>query len=431
MALYPIILCGGSGTRLWPSSRADRPKQFLKFWDERSTFQETLLRVRELGGESPVIVTGQSMLAFVREQAAELGVEIVVLVEPSARDSAPAVAAAAAYVEARDPDGVALMLAADHHVKDVAGFTASARIAAQAAGRGLIATFGVRPDHPATGFGYIQPGEPAMEGVFKVERFVEKPKLETAQAYVAEGYLWNSGNFAFQAKVLMAEFEAFEPSIATAARAAVRGAKAHGEVLFLDPPAFEQAKKISLDYAVMERTRLAAVVPAAFDWSDLGAWDAIWEASARDSAGNARHGDVALSEARNTLVRSSGAHVAVLGASDLIVVVENDAVLIAARDRAQQVKGVVDALKADGRSIATHHHADRAVVAREGAASVEIWRMASGEKRVLPAAQVTVLEGAVGDGDGTVHGPGSRLDGEASRAVTAERASSLLLTLWS
>lgn len=430
MALYPVILCGGSGTRLWPSSRADRPKQFLKFWGERSTFQETLLRVRDLSGESPVIVTGPSMLGFVREQAAELGVEIVVLVEPSARDSAPAVAAAAAYVEARDPDAVALMLAADHHVKDVAGFTASARVAAQAAARGLIATFGIRPDHPATGFGYIQPGEAVMEGVFKVERFVEKPAFETAQAYVAQGYLWNSGNFAFQAKVLMAQFEAFEPSIATAARAAVGNAKAKDGVLLLDPASFEQARKISLDYAVMERTQLAAVVPAAFDWSDLGAWDAIWAASARDEAGNALHGDVALSDASNTLVRSSGPHVAVLGARDLIVVVEDDAVLIAARDRAQQVKGVVDALKADGRAIATHHRADRTVLAREGEASVEIWRMASGEKRVLPAAQVTVLEGAVGDGDGTVHGPGSRLDGEAARAVTAERASSLLLTLW-
>ena len=431
MALYPVILCGGSGTRLWPSSRADRPKQFLKFWGGRSTFQETLLRVQALGAESPVIVTGQAMVGFVQDQAAELGVEIVVLVEPSARDSAPAVAAAAAYIEARDADGVALMLAADHHVKDVAGFAASASIAAQSAARGLITTFGIRPDHPATGFGYIQPGAPVMEGVFEVARFVEKPKLETAKTYVAQGYLWNSGNFAFQAKVLMAEFEAFEPSIADAARAAVHDAQADGAVLRLDPAAFERAKKISLDYAVMEHTKLAAVVPAAFDWSDLGAWDAIWEASSRDDAGNAQHGDVVVSDARNTLVRTNGAHVAVLGAHDLIVVVEDDAVLVATRDRAQQVTTVVDALKAQGRSIGTRHRADHAVLAQEGAARVEIWRLAAGEARETPTAQITVLDGAVSQGDETVYGPGSRLDGEAPRRITAQTAASLLVTVWS
>ncbi len=431
MALYPVILCGGSGTRLWPSSRADRPKQFLKFWGGRSTFQETLLRVQDLGGESPVIVTGAAMLGFVLEQSAELGIEIVALVEPTARDSAPAVAAAAAYVQTRDPDGVILMLAADHHVKDVAGFTTSAKVAAQAAGRGFITTFGIRPDHPATGFGYIQPGEPVMEGVFAVARFVEKPNLATAQTYVSEGYFWNSGNFAFQAKVLLAELDAFEPAIATAARGAVAAAKTDGATLRLDQAAFDQAPKISLDYAVMERTKLAAVAPAGFDWSDLGAWDAIWEASARDENGNAQHGDVIVSGARNTLVRSNGAHVAVLGASDLIVVVENDAVLIATRDRAQEVKSVVDALKAQGRSIGSRHRAARTPIAAEGEASVEIWRLEPGETGDLPAAQVTVLDGAVRTADGAVHGPGSRLDGEDAQIVTSQGPASLLVTLWS
>ena len=430
MALYPVVLCGGSGTRLWPSSRADRPKQFLKFWGGRSTFQETLLRVADLGGESPVIVTGESMLGFVREQAAELGVDIVVLIEPAARDSAPAVAAAAAYVEARDPDGVILMLAADHHVKDVAGFTASARIAAQSAGRGWITTFGIRPTYPATGFGYIQPGAPLMEGVFAVARFVEKPDQQTAERYISEGYFWNSGNFAFRASVLMGEFETFEPVIAQAARGAVATATGDGSVMRLGGDAFNQAPKISLDYAVMERTKLAAVAPAAFDWSDLGAWDAIWEASDRDEHGNAQQGDVVISGATNTLVRTSGAHVAVLGASDLIVVVENDAVLIATRDRAQEVKGVVDSLKAQGRSIGVRHRAGRSEIAREGEARVEIWRLAAGEAAELPTAQVTVLEGAVSQGDESLYGAGSRLDGEAARRVTAQTAASLLVTIW-
>ena len=431
MVLYPVVLCGGSGTRLWPSSRADRPKQFLKFWGGHSTFQETLLRVADLGGESPVIVTGEAMLGFVQEQAAELGIEITVLVEPAARDSAPAVAAAAAYVEARDPDGVILMLAADHHVTDVAGFTSSARIAAQSAGRGWITTFGIRPTYPATGFGYIQPGAPLMEGVFAVARFVEKPDQQTAEGYISEGYFWNSGNFAFKASVLMGEFEAFEPAIATAARGAVASSRPDGPVIRLGVDAFNAAPKISLDYAVMERTKLAAVAPASFDWSDLGAWDAIWEASYRDEHVVVQHGDVVVSEATNTLVRTSGAHVAVLGASDLIVVVENDAVLIATRDRAQEVKGVVDSLKAQGRSIGVRHRAGRSEIAREGEARVEIWRLAAGEAADLPTAQVTVLEGAVSQGDEALYGPGSRLDGEAARRVTAQTAASLLVTIWS
>ncbi len=430
MALYPVILCGGSGTRLWPSSRADRPKQFLKFWGGRSTFQETLLRVQDLGGESPVIVTGQAMLGFVQEQAAELGIEITVLIEPAARDSAPAVAAAAAYVEGRDTDGVILMLAADHHVKDVAGFTASARIAAQSAARGSITTFGIRPTYPATGFGYIQPGAPLMKGVFAVARFVEKPDQATAERYISEGYFWNSGNFAFRASVLMGEFEAFEPAIATAARGAVASARRDGSVMWLGADAFNQAPKISLDYAVMERTKLAAVAPAGFDWSDLGAWDAIWEASTRDEDGNAQQGDVVVSGARNTLVRSSGAHVSVLGTTDLIVVVENDAVLIATRDRAQDVKGVVDALKAQGRSIGLRHRTARTVLASEGAATVELWRLDAGETGELPAAQVTVLDGTVRTADGAVHGPGSRIDAEAAQSVVAVSAASLLVTVW-
>lgn len=430
MALYPVVLCGGSGTRLWPSSRADRPKQFLKFWGGCSTFQETLLRVADLGGESPVIVTGEAMLGFVQEQAAELGIEIVVLIEPAARDSAPAVAAAAAYVEARDPDGVILMLAADHHVKDVAGFTASAKIAAQSAGRGWITTFGIRPTYPATGFGYIQPGAPLMEGVFAVARFVEKPDQPTAERYISEGYFWNSGNFAFQASVLMGEFQTYEPAIATAARGAVASAKRDGSVMRLGAEAFNQATKISLDYAVMERTKLAAVAPAGFDWSDLGAWDAIWEASTRDEDGNASHGDVLVSGAKNTLVRSSGAHVAVLGTTDLIVVVENDAVLIATRDRAQDVKGVVDNLKAQGRSIGVRHRAGRTPLASEGRASVELWRLEAGEAADLPPAQVTVLDGTVRTADEAVHGPGSQIDAETAQTVEAQTAASLLLTIW-
>ena len=432
MSLHPVILCGGSGTRLWPSSRADRPKQFLKFWDGRSSFQETLLRVEGLYGVGKIlIVTGAALLNFVREQSAELGIEPIILVEPQARDSAPAIAAAAAYAQQSDPQAVLLMLAADHHVKDAAGFRASADVAAGAARAGLIATFGIRPDNPATGYGYIQPGPTIMEGVFTVERFVEKPDAASAQGYVADGYFWNSGNFAFRADVLMGELVAFEPQIAEAVRASVADAKVTGPVVWLDDEGFARAPKISLDYAVMERTKLAAVVPAGFDWSDLGAWDAIWQASDRDVSGNAVYGDVALSDVRNTLVRTSGPFVSVMGVDDLIVVVEGDAVLVMHRGHAQDVKRVVDGLKSSGRAVGWRYRAERVTLAQEGQAVVELWHLNAGKKANLPPAQTTILSGKVRTADGAIYGPGSHIDSTQAQAVDAEGPASLLVTLWS
>ena len=432
MSLHPVILCGGSGTRLWPSSRADRPKQFLKFWDGRSSFQETLLRVEGLHGVGKIlIVTGAALLNFVSEQSAELGIEPIILVEPQASDSAPAIAAAAAYAQQSDPQAVLLMLAADHHVKDAAGFRASADVAAGAARAGLIATFGIRPDNPATGYGYIQPGPMIMEGVFAVERFVEKPDAASAQGYVADGYFWNSGNFAFRADVLMGELVAFEPQIAEAVRASVADAKVTGPVVWLDDEGFARAPKISLDYAVMERTKLAAVVPAGFDWSDLGAWDAIWQASDRDVSGNAVYGDVALSDVRNTLVRTSGPFVSVMGVDDLIVVVEGDAVLVTHRGHAQDVKRVVDGLKSSGRAVGWRYRAERVTLAQEGQAVVELWHLNAGEKANLPPAQTTILSGKVRTADGAIYGPGSHIDSTQAQAVDAEGPASLLVTLWS
>jgi len=203
-AIYPVILCGGSGTRLWPASRSDQPKQFLKLVGDRSSFQETVLRVRDLPGVAEiVVVTGEAMVGFVAEQTAEIDTWVTILVEPEARDSAPAVAAAAAYVQGLDAEGVVLMLAADHHVADPAMFGQAAVIAAKAAEHDLIVTFGVQPTVPATGFGYIRPGAPLLDGsVREVAAFVEKPDRETAERYLLEGYLWNSGNFAFKASTL-------------------------------------------------------------------------------------------------------------------------------------------------------------------------------------------------------------------------------------
>jgi len=431
-SIYPVILCGGSGTRLWPASRSDQPKQFLKLVGDRSSFQETVLRVKDIPGVAEiVIVTGEAMVEFVTQQTAEIDARVTILVEPEARDSAPAVAAAAAYVERQAPDGVVLMLAADHHIAEPEIFRTAALTAAKAAEQDLIVTFGVQPTVPATGFGYIRPGAPLLDGsVRAVAAFVEKPDQATAERYLLEGYLWNSGNFAFKASTLLSEFEAFEPSVAAAAKACAARLELKSGLGRLDRETFAQAKKISLDYAVMERTQKAAVAPAAFAWSDLGAWDAIWEASTRDHDGNAHDGDVDLHGATNVLVRTAGPYVGVIGVSDIVVVVEADAVLVCHRKDSQAVKTLVDGLKAKGRSIASRRSAapngTETLVSTDGF-DVELRRVTGGETAVLPISTVQVLEGGLAlDGDIYVAGAVISLDVETR--ARANGSATLLVT---
>jgi mannose-1-phosphate guanylyltransferase len=429
MALYPVILCGGSGTRLWPASRADLPKQFLPLISDLSSFQQTLLRLADLQAAEIIIVTGLGHKAMVREQVAALGLTATILIEPEARDSAPAVAAAAAYVQAKDPDGVVLMLAADHHVRDVPRFVEAARLGMTAAQAGYITTFGMRPDHPATGYGYIQPGKEISSGTFEVAAFVEKPSAEVAEAYLARGYVWNSGNFAFLAKTLMAEFEALDPATAKAARAAVKAARRDGDQVFLDAKAFGQTTKTSLDYAVMEKTTKAAVVPAAFGWSDLGAWDAIWDASAHNLDGNALMGDVQCLDTRNTLVRATGLFVGVVGVEDLAIVVEADAVLVCRRQDSQRVKLLVDALKAQGRSIASQH-GDRQTLLQVDGVKVTKLECAPGQTGQIPAGAYQVLRGSLVLKGGQVLT--KTMQGQCDQPIdfTTEPGCLLLLTSW-
>ncbi|MBO9709824.1 MAG: mannose-1-phosphate guanylyltransferase/mannose-6-phosphate isomerase [Caulobacter sp.] len=435
-AIFPVILCGGAGTRLWPASRPDRPKQFLKLLGAHSSFQETLLRVRDLAeGRDVIVVTGMGMVEMVREQAREIGASITVLVEPQARNSAPAVAAAAVLVERLDPGGVMLMLAADHHVGEPEAFREAARVAAEAANQGLIVTFGVRPTGPATGFGYIRPGEPAGQGVFRVAAFVEKPDLETARRYVAEGYLWNSGNFAFRAAILLGELRRFEPTVVEGARAALADAVVEAGLVRLDATGFARAASISIDYAVMERTDQAAVVPAAFDWSDLGAWDAIWGASPQDGAGNAAQGDVTLVDTTGVLARSTGPFVGAIGVSDLMIVAEPDAVLVCRRDDAQAVKVLVDGLKAKGRGLAQRHSTtigggvERQSVVQTDRAGTELWRLAAGASAVVPPASIQVLSGALA-GPAGAWSEGDREDLASETPIVAEAPTVLLVTVW-
>lgn len=431
-SIYPVILCGGSGTRLWPASRSDQPKQFLKLVGDRSSFQETVLRVKDIPGVAEiVIVTGGAMVDFVAQQTAEIHTRVTILVEPEARDSAPAVAAAAAYVESLDPDGVVLMLAADHHIAQPEIFGEAAVIAAKAAESALIVTFGVQPTVPATGFGYIRPGDALLDGsVRAVAAFVEKPDQETAERYLLEGYLWNSGNFAFKASTLLGEFEAFEPTVAAAAKACIAALELEAGVGRLDRETFAQAKKISLDYAVMEHTQKAAVVPAAFAWSDLGAWDAIWEASTRDHDGNAQDGDVDLHQATGVLVRTTGPYVGVIGISDIVVIAEPDAVLVCHRKDSQSVKTLVDGLKARGRSIASrktaHPNGVETLVSTDGF-DVALRRAPDGETVMLPASNVQLLQGGL-EMNGDIYVAGAIIPLETEIRARAIGPATLLVT---
>jgi mannose-1-phosphate guanylyltransferase/mannose-6-phosphate isomerase len=354
--IVPVLLAGGSGTRLWPVSRDALPKQFLPLVGERSTYQDTLLRVADAElFAPPIVVTGGDFRFFARRQAETLGIEATIVIEPMRRDSGPAVAAAAALAKSRDPDAVVLALAADHVILDVEDFRATCLAGLKAAEAGRIVTFGITPSAPKTSYGYIRRGKPAGDDVYAVDAFVEKPNAETAARYVAEGYLWNSGNFLFRAGVLMQELARYEPAMATAAEAAVLGASTDLGFLRLEPAAFAGAPQKSIDYAVMEKTDRAAVVAGRFRWSDIGSWDAIFDIAERDKSGNAVHGPVMTADAKNCVIHSDGRLTTVLGANDLVVVSTPDAVLVMPRERAQEVRELVAKLKNAQRPEATDH----------------------------------------------------------------------------
>jgi mannose-1-phosphate guanylyltransferase/mannose-6-phosphate isomerase len=358
--IVPVLLAGGAGTRLWPVSRDALPKQFLPLVGARSTYQDTLLRVA--AGEMfapPIVITGSDFRFFARHQAEELGIEATVVIEPMRRDSGPAVAAAAALARSRDPDAVVLALAADHVILDVEEFQATCLAGLAAAQAGRIVTFGITPTAPKTSYGYIRPGKPINNdqggAAYAVEAFVEKPDADTAARYVAEGYLWNSGNFLFRADTLLSELERYEPAMAAAAEAAVAGASNDLGFVRLQPQAFSEAPQKSIDYAVMEKTDRSAVVAGRFRWSDIGSWDAIFDIAERDTAGNAVQGTVVTANTRNCVIHSLDRLTAVVGAEDLVVVSTPDAVLVVPRDRAQDVRELVTKLKASKRREATDH----------------------------------------------------------------------------
>jgi len=352
--ILPVLLAGGSGNRLWPLSRELFPKQFLSLTDERSLLQNTVLRAQALDEAlPPLLVCGEAHRFIVAEQLRQIEVApAAILLEPEGRNSAPAAAVAAHWaMEHLGPDTLLFLMAADHVVDDPARLAASLRAATPAAAAGRIVTFGVVPTRPETGYGYIQAGAHLPEGGLRVQRFVEKPPLETAQRYLDEGgYWWNSGMFLFRADTLLQELSVFEPAMAHHAEIALLEAQHDLDFVRLAARHFTACRKESIDYALMEKTQRAAVVPLDAGWDDVGAWTFLDRLPASDAAGNRVHGDVMLQDAGNNLVHSSSRLVAMVGVQDHIVVETADAVLVSTREHAQDVRLIVQKLKALSRA---------------------------------------------------------------------------------
>jgi mannose-1-phosphate guanylyltransferase/mannose-1-phosphate guanylyltransferase/mannose-6-phosphate isomerase len=359
VAIVPVILSGGTGTRLWPLSREGYPKQFWPLVSELTMLQETAARAMGPDYAPPVVVCNEAHRFMVAEQlrAAKIaGARI--LLEPVGRNSAPAIAAAALLLRDEDPNAVLWLMAADAAITDVPALHAALDRAVVAAQAGQIVTFGMHPTAPETGYGYIEAGAelPQAPGVRAVTRFVEKPDAARAAEFLAGGrHLWNSGMFVATAATLVAELERFAPELLRAVAEALATAQRDLDFVRLGAAAFQAAPAISIDYAVMEKTAHAAVVPAAIGWSDLGSWAALWEVAPQDAAGNVAKGPVELVDSRGCYVRSEGILTGVIGLEDVVVVTTEDAVLVMPRSRAQDVKLLVDRLRAAGRPEATQH----------------------------------------------------------------------------
>jgi mannose-1-phosphate guanylyltransferase/mannose-6-phosphate isomerase len=354
--IVPLIMCGGAGTRLWPASREVHPKQFLALFGPRSTFQDTILRVSDAAlFERPIVITNAAYRFMVLEQLADIGREADVLLEPMRRDSGPAIAAGAAFAQTRDSDAVVLALAADHVVRDTGAFVAACREGLAAAEAGRIVTFGVQPERPATEYGYICPGEFISGDVRAVAKFVEKPDPAMAADHIRDGYLWNSGNFMFRAAVLLDEYRNLDAPSVKAVVDAVNEAGRDLGFVKLESDAFGSAKAISIDYAVMEKTARAAVVPVACGWSDVGSWHAVWDLSKKDSQGNAAQGAAVFEDSRNCNVSTDRALVALEGVDDLVVVATQDAVLVSRQKDAGGLKRLVAKLKTVAPEVTEDH----------------------------------------------------------------------------
>jgi mannose-1-phosphate guanylyltransferase/mannose-6-phosphate isomerase len=338
--IVPVILSGGEGRRLWPLSSPARPKQFLSLVGNETLLQQTVRRVTEpsMFG-APIIVAGAGQRFLIAEQLRLVGLEAAtIMLEPVARNTAPALAAGALLAATSDADALILSSHADHAIPDASAFRAAVARGKSAAEAGRLVLFGLKPTFPASGYGYIEPDAKLETGAFAVRRFVEKPAPELARQMIATGALWNSGIFLMRADSLIAEFETHAPEVLTAVREAISKARADEDFFRLDPAAFERAPSIAIDHAVMEKTACASVIAADFAWSDIGSWSAVWDANVHDENGNAACGPIVLDGVRDSLVYSDGPRIAACGVSDLIVVATSDRVLVVPRSADQRVR---------------------------------------------------------------------------------------------
>ncbi|GGY76373.1 mannose-1-phosphate guanylyltransferase/mannose-6-phosphate isomerase [Marinobacter zhanjiangensis] len=349
--IYPVVMAGGNGTRLWPMSRELYPKQFLDLVGEQTLVQETLLRLRGLEVAAPVLICNEAHRFLAAEQLRQIDLlDHNIILEPAGRNTAPAIALAAQAALASNKDAMLLILAADHAIANDASFREAVASAKPLAEAGELVTFGIVPTHAETGYGYILRGEIKGPG-FRVEQFVEKPDADTAQAYVTSGdYYWNSGMFLFRADRYLEELQAHRPDTYEACLAAMDGTKRDLDFIRVNEQPFLQCPSESVDYAVMERTLRAMVVPLDAGWSDVGSWSAIWELGQKDTQGNVTEGDVISHNSEGSYVLAENALVGTVGVKDLVIVQTKDAVLVADKHQVQDVKKLVDQLKASGRA---------------------------------------------------------------------------------
>ncbi|EAS65228.1 mannose-1-phosphate guanylyltransferase/mannose-6-phosphate isomerase [Photobacterium angustum] len=345
--LLPVIMAGGSGSRLWPLSRTLYPKQFLALTSNATMLQETVKRLDGIDHQAPLLICNEEHRFIVAEQLRKGGMDNSgIILEPVGRNTAPAIALAALKAVVNDEDPLLLVLAADHVIQDTDAFLASVQHAKAEAEKGKLVTFGIVPTHPETGYGYIARGDAINNNAYYVNAFKEKPVLELAKKYVNSGeYYWNSGMFLFKASRYLAELEKYSPDILKACQAAINTATQDLDFTRLDKDIFECCPDDSIDYAVMENTKDAVVVPMDANWSDVGSWSALWEVNEKDASGNATRGDVLVENTSNSYIFSQNKLVATVGVDDLIVVETKDAVLVAHKDKVQDVKGIVGQLK--------------------------------------------------------------------------------------
>ena len=351
--IYPVILSGGSGTRLWPLSRSMRPKQFINLVGESSLFQQTLDRLQDLEGALPALVVCNNEHRFmVAEQMQEMALDHSgIILEPAARNTAPAIACAALKLAQNDPGAIMLVLPADHVIHDVNAFTRAVVLGSDAASSGQLVTFGITPNYAATGYGYIKTRGSVKSGTaLPVDSFVEKPDQETAQNYLDQGgFFWNSGMFVFTAESYLAELRKYQPEMLEHVERALTSAETDLDFLRLNQSAYEQCPNISIDYAVMEKSEAVSVIPLDAGWSDIGSWTSLWQSGEKDALGNVTNGDVMLEDVNNSYVHAENKLVTALGVDDLIIVETHDGLLVTSKQHDQDIKKIVERLKSNNR----------------------------------------------------------------------------------